>query len=249
MQNRYAGEPFASHCFGSLARGPACTLQEVGCAELGSVRAALPGSVARVPGGSSRPAGLAMDTTRLEGRKADADEALLQVSAAMRRLQRASRLEEGRVRRVFERVSEVAFILFVWSCPDATMALAYVADQERRRQLHFSTLTREALEGRYLRAPVEVVGDIWRGDGGGSRPGCLAEAKRYHRDFGLSAWVSDQNEGKAVAPTPQMIIRRLRTMAADREPFAQSSALRLDNKENSKQLRMMADFVLTQCKK
>ena len=79
---------------------------------------------------------------------------------------------------------------------------------------------------------MEVVGDIWRGDGG-SRPGCLAEAKRYHRDFGLSAWVSDQNEGKAVAPTPQMIIRRLRTMAADREPFAQSSALRLDNNENS----------------
>ena len=137
MQNRYTGEAFASHCFGSLARGPACTLQEVGCAELASVRAALPGSVARVPGGSSRPAGLAMDTRRLEGRKAEADEALLQVSAAMRRLQRASRLEEGRVRRVLERVSEVAFILFVWSCPDATMALAYVADQERRRQLHF----------------------------------------------------------------------------------------------------------------
>ena len=86
-----------------------------------------------------------------------------------------------------------------------------------------------------MRAPVDVVGDIWRGDGG-SRPGCLAEAKRYHRDFGLSAWVRDQNEGKAVAPTPQMIIRRLRMMAADREPFAQSSALRLDNKENSKQV-------------
>ena len=69
-----------------------------------------------------------MDTARLELRKAGADEALLQVSAEMRRLQRASRLEQGRVRRVLDRVSEVAFILFVRSCPDATKALAYVAD-------------------------------------------------------------------------------------------------------------------------
>ena len=111
------------------------------------------------------------------------------------------------------------------------MALAYVADQEGRRQLPFPTLTREELEGRYLKTPVEVLGDIWRSVDG-CRPGCLAEAKRYYRDFGLSAWVNDQKEGKAVAPTPTMIIRRLRTMAADREPFAQSSALRLDNKEN-----------------
>ena len=144
-----------------------------------------------------------MDTARLELRKAGADEALLQVSAEVRRLQRASRLEQGRVRRVLDRVSEVAFILFVWSCPDATMALAYVADQEGRRQLHFPTLTREELEGRYLKTPVEVLGDIWRGVEA-CRPGCLAEAKRYHRDFGLSAWVQDQNEKKAVAPTPQI---------------------------------------------
>ena len=58
------------------------------------------------------------------------------------------------------------------------------------------------LEGRYLKTPVEVLGDIWRGVEG-CKPGCLAEAKRYRRDFGLSAWVRDQNEGKAVAPTPQ----------------------------------------------
>ena len=154
-----------------------------------------------------------MDTARLELRKAGADEALLQVSAEMRRLQRASRSEQGRVRRVLDRVSEVAFILFVWSCPDATMALAYVADQEGRRQLPFPTLTREELEGRYLKTPVEVLGDIWRGVEA-CRPGCLAEAKRYHRDFGLSTWVQDQNEKKAVAPTPQIIIRRLQAMAA-----------------------------------
>ena len=62
----------------------------------------------------------------------------------------------------------------------------------------------------------------------GCRPGCLAEAKRYHRDFGLAAWVRNQNEGKAVAPTPQIIMRRLRAMAAAGEPCAQASALRLD---------------------
>ena len=74
------------------------------------------------------------------------------------------------------------------------------------------------MEGRYLKTPVEVLGDIWRGVEG-CRPGCLAEAKRYHRDFGLSAWVQDQNEKKAVAPTPQIIIRRLRAMAAARGAF------------------------------
>ena len=58
-----------------------------------------------------------------------------------------------------------------------------------------------------------MLGDIWRGVEA-CRPGYLAEAKRYHRDFGLSTWVQDQNEKKAVAPTPQIIIRRLQAMAA-----------------------------------
>ena len=160
-----------------------------------------------------------MDTTRLEHRKAQADAALLQVSAAKRRLQRASWLEQRRVQRVLDSVSEVAFILFVWSCPDATMALAYVAAEEGRRQLLFPTLTREALEGRYLEAPVEVVGDIWRG-AGGCCPARLAKAKRYCRDDGLCEWVCNQNEGKAVAPTPDMVIRCLRAVAAVGEPFA-----------------------------
>ena len=144
---------------------------------------------------------------------------MLQVSATKRRLQRASWLGQRRVQRVLDSVSEVAFILFVWSCPDATMALAYVAAEEGRRQLLFPTLTREALEGRYLEAPVEVVGDIWRG-AGGCCPARLAEAKRYWRDYGLCEWVCNQNEGKAVAPTPEMVIRRLRAVAAVGEPFA-----------------------------
>ena len=105
VERRYMCEPFTSHCPGSHARGPVCTLQEVGCAELASVRAALPAGVARVPGGCTGPAGVAMDTARLELRKAGADEELLQVSAEVRRLQRASRLEQGRVRRVLDRVS------------------------------------------------------------------------------------------------------------------------------------------------
>ena len=167
-----------------------------------------------------------MDTTRLARLKARADAALLQVSAAKRCLQRASWLEQRRVQRVVDTVAEVAFILFVWTCPDATMALAYVAAQEGRRQLRFPTLTRGALEGRYLETPVEVVGDIWHGVGGCS-PARLAEAKRYYREYGLSAWVCDQNEGKAVAPTPQMAIRRLRAMTAAGEPFA-PEAQRLD---------------------
>ena len=167
-----------------------------------------------------------MDTTWLERRKARADVALSQACAARRRLQRASWLEQRRVQRVLDTVSEVAFILFVWSCPDATMALAYVAAEEGRRQLCFPRLTREALERRYLEAPVEVVGDIWRGVGG-CAPARLADAKRYYRDYGLSAWVSDQNEAKAVAPTPEMVMRRLRAMAAAGEPFA-PAAQRLD---------------------
>ena len=70
-----------------------------------------------------------------------------------------------------------------------------------------------------MEVPVEVVGDIWRGVGGCS-PARLAEAKRYYRDYGLCEWVCHQNEGKAVAPTPEMVIRRLRAVAAVGEPFA-----------------------------
>ena len=151
-----------------------------------SVRAVLPNSASRVPGGRPRPAGAAMDTTCLQRCKARADVALSQMSAAKRRLQRASWLEQRRARRVLNAVSEVAFILFVWSCPDATLALAYVGAEECRRQLRFPTLTKEALEGHYLESPVEVLGDIWRGVGG-RRPARLAEAKRYYRDHGLCA--------------------------------------------------------------
>ena len=167
-----------------------------------------------------------MDITYLAHLKARADVVLSQVSAAKRRLQRSSWLERRRAQRVLDTVSEVAFILFVWSCPDATMAMAYVAAEEKRRQQHFPTLTRETLDQRYLEAPVEVVGDIWRGVGGCS-PARLAEAKRYYRDYGLSAWVRENNEGKAVAPSPEMVIRRLRSLAAAEEPFAYA-AQRLD---------------------
>ena len=66
------------------------------------------------------------------------------------------------------------------------MALAYAADQEGRRQLHFPTMTRDDLEGRCLKTPVEVLGGIWRGVEGCS-PGGLAEAKRYHRGADLYA--------------------------------------------------------------
>ena len=214
------------------ARGVACRLQGVGGLEFAFARAALLASVARVPGRSPRPAGVAMDTTRLARLKARADVALSQVSAAKRRLQRANWLAQRRMQRVVDTVAEVAFILCVWSCPDATMAVAYVAAEEGRRQQHFPTLTREALEGRYLETPVDVVGDIWRGAGGCS-PARLAEAKRYYRDYGLSAWVGDQNTGKGVAPTPQMVIRRLRATAAAGEPFARA-AQRLDRSWASK---------------
>ena len=54
-----------------------------------------------------------MDTTRLARLKARADATLLQVSAAKRRLHRASWLEQRRVQRVVDTVAEVAFILFV----------------------------------------------------------------------------------------------------------------------------------------
>ena len=173
-----------------------------------------------------------MDITYLAHLKARADVVLSQVSAAKRRLQRSSWLERRRAQRVLDTVSEVAFILFVWSCPDATMAMAYVAAEEKRRQQHFPTLTRETLDQRYLEAPVEVVGDIWRGVGGCS-PARLAEAKRYYRDHGLCAWVCEQNEGKAVAPTPQMVIRQLRAMATAPQPFT-FAARRLDRSRASR---------------
>ena len=54
-----------------------------------------------------------MGTARLARLKVWADVALLQVSAAQRRLQRASWLEQRRVQRVVDTVAEVAVILFV----------------------------------------------------------------------------------------------------------------------------------------
>ena len=71
-----------------------------------------------------------MHTSRLARLKAGADWVLKDMPAEMRRLQRARRLAQRRPQRVADTVSEVAFILFVWSCPDAAMALQYVATQE-----------------------------------------------------------------------------------------------------------------------
>ena len=67
----------------------------------------------RVQLGPPRSGGGAMDAARLVRMKARADVELAQISAAKRRLQRATWLAQRRAQRFVDTVSEVAFILFV----------------------------------------------------------------------------------------------------------------------------------------
>ena len=78
------------------------------------------------------------------------------LSAATRQLQCATWLAQCRAQRFVDTVSEVVFSSFVWSCPDASLALAYVATQEGRRKMRTPYATKEALGYRCLEMPVEV---------------------------------------------------------------------------------------------
>ena len=78
------------------------------------------------------------------------------MSATTRQLQCATWLAQCRAQRFVDTVSEVVFSPFVRSCPDASLALAYVAAQEGRRKMPTPSVTKEALEYRRLEMPMEV---------------------------------------------------------------------------------------------
>ena len=132
------------------------------------------------------------------------------VDAVMKEQQKEltrARNAERNLRRKEEPLSnfilDVCFILFVWSAPSATVALAYAAHIASTRK-HVIDVCKEQLEVRYLETDVAILSAIISKEAGMSKS-ALAEAVRFQSQFDLFQWIQSQNDSKGMAPSTSMV--------------------------------------------
>jgi hypothetical protein len=109
-------------------------------------------------------------------------------------------------------------VLFVLTCPSATMAMAFVAKQTSEGQMT-CTVTEAELQELYLAKPLHIVQQI-ADQTGGVRKVIMAEALAFQRDYKLHQWVHEQNVMKGMAPTTHLMVRHIRLQDPSIEPFA-----------------------------
>lgn len=150
------------------------------------------------------------------------DNVLLQVKQKKKQFLRERKLQQQREKRLTGFITDVAFILFVWTCPCAHLCQAYLAAQlAKGSQEHLPTL--EQIELRYLEADIAEINAVMeKKPEVGQRK--IETAARFQRDFNLSQWIESQNIEKGVAPTIALVQQHLQEAVvctdAGGEPFA-----------------------------
>ena len=105
--------------------------------------------------------------------------------------------------RIAQRIQDVAFILFVWSCPDAAMAMMYVSKQDADL-LREIDMSEAALQERYLRTSVLALAKI--SESSGELPKIVFDmASRFKREYMTSEWLINENTRKGNAPTTSLV--------------------------------------------
>ena len=113
-------------------------------------------------------------------------------------------------------IADVCFVLFVWTAPAGSVALAYAAHVATTKMCD-AKVCLEDLEERYLNTSVLALRAIASKEGGMSKT-VFAEAKRFQAEQSLLHWIRDQNDLKGVAPNTNMVQRQLARPAV--EPVA-----------------------------
>ena len=130
-----------------------------------------------------------------------------------KKLQQEKLLLKRRGKRRSEFIADVAFTLFVWSCPCGALCQAYLA-QELSSTPTENELQFEDVEKRYLGASLETINAIMAKTGAlGKRK--LDAAYRFQRDFNLAGWIEQENARKGIAPTVSLVLRHL---SSQKEP-------------------------------
>ena len=96
--------------------------------------------------------------TDLRGRQSCVAAALRALQADLRRLQRQARSQKKKKERQETRIKDITFVLYIFTGPCASMALAFVSRQTRQER--DSIVNQAMLEDRYLGTELEVLRDI-----------------------------------------------------------------------------------------
>ena len=137
------------------------------------------------------------------------------------RLRRQRRALQDKERRQESFVADVAFILFVWTCPDPLLCHAYLAHRQVRSGARGCSVAE--IEDRYLSTTIDHINAIHaRNDHIGKRK--IATAERYLREFRLARWIDAKNANKGNAPTVALVQQMLARSSDDAEQAGKVNA-------------------------
>ena len=128
------------------------------------------------------------------------------LNAAESEVRRRRKLLQRKHKRLAEFVADVAFILFVWTCPDTVLCQAYLDSQgipegDDGLGIHH-------MQERYMSVDVAQINAIVEKDASvGKRK--LQKAEQFQRDFSLAHWIEAENRAKGNAPTVSLVITHL----------------------------------------
>ena len=127
--------------------------------------------------------------------------------ARIRALQRPLQKQQRRAARMRPVLQRAALLVLAWTAPETEPAALYLA-QERARHDAAAVPTLERVVEEYLSLSAEALPVLVLG-GGDTPARAMALARHFMRKSDLRAWIAEQNETKGLAPTTDLVQRRL----------------------------------------
>ena len=134
-------------------------------------------------------------------------------SELIRRLKRERREKNIATRRHMGMTAEICFLLFVWTAPASTVALAYV-DRRQNREEDCSEISEQSLLDRYNATSLATLAKIMCGEYDGPES-ILRAARRFKAEFDMFLFVQEQNEKKGLAPTMETLRAQVESAGTD----------------------------------
>lgn len=99
----------------------------------------------------------------------------------------------------------VALTLYIWECPDASVALRFLVARGRGLFGDDAETWQSTLEQQYLDMPVEVLNTVYESIPGYFGAEVFATASRFLLDARLVTWVAQLNSTQGIAPSYSMV--------------------------------------------
>ena len=148
-----------------------------------------------------------------ESKVGNLSKSIRNTSELIRRLTKERRQKNIASRRRMGMTAEICFLLFVWTAPSSTLALAY-ADRRQNREEDCVEITEQSLLERYNDTSLEMLAKLMCGEYDGPES-VLRAARRFKSEFDMFCFVQEQNEKKGLAPTMETVRAHAETADAD----------------------------------